>query len=112
MKKSRAITPDQVAERATRLVAGATRLSKSARVEPARHDFEFFCRYYLADYFTAEPAEFHRDLVDMVQTHDRGVAAAPREHAKSTHVSFAFPLHQICFRLRHFIVIVLSLIHI
>jgi len=107
MKKSRAIvTADQVAERATRLVAGATRLSKPARVERARHDFEFFCRYYLADYFSAEPAEFHRELVTMVQTHDRGVAAAPREHAKSTHVSFAFPLHQICFRLRHFIVIV------
>ncbi len=108
MKKRASVhlTPEQVAERATRLVGGKNRLSKDDRVERARYDFEFFCRYYLADYFSAEPAEFHRELVQMVQTQDRGVAAAPREHAKSTHVSFAFPLHQICFGLRRFVVII------
>ena len=105
-KPIRALTADQVAERATRMVAGATRLSKAERIERGRHDLQFFCRYYLAAYFSAEPAQFHSELIEMVQTHDRGVAAAPREHAKSTHVSFAFPLHQICYSLKHFVVII------
>ncbi len=102
------LSSHQIGERAARLVGGigASKLSKADRIERARHDFEFFCKYYLADYFSAESADFHRELVEMVTVHDRGVAAAPREHAKSTHVSFAFPLHQILFGLRHFLIII------
>lgn len=104
----RGITSEEVGQRAARLVggAGATKLSKAERIDRGRHDFGFFCRYYLAPYFSSQGAEFHEELIEMVQTHDRGVAAAPREHAKSTHVGFAFPLHQICYGLRHFVVII------
>ena len=103
-----ALSSHQIGERAARLVGGVggAKLSKPERLERARVDFGFFCRYYLADFFSAEAADFHRELIEMVTVHDRGVAAAPREHAKSTHVSFAYPLHQILFQLRHFVVII------
>ncbi|HVW09190.1 MAG TPA: hypothetical protein VHC90_11450 [Bryobacteraceae bacterium] len=99
------LTPEQVAQRAERLVSGGVKLTKAERVKRAKTDFQFFCSYYLAPYFGAEPASFHREVIEMMMMHDRGAFAAPREHAKSTNVSFAFPLHQICIGARHFIVI-------
>ncbi len=82
------------------------RMTKQQRIERGRTDFQWFCRYYLADYFSAEPAEFHRELSELVDTQDRVIAAAPREHAKSTVVSFAKVIHSICYGLAHFIVII------
>jgi len=100
------LTPEQVAERAQRVISGGVQLTKAERAQRAKTDFQFFCSYYLAPYFSAEPASFHREVIEMMMMHDRGAFAAPREHAKSTNVSFAFPLHQICYGLRHFIVLV------
>jgi predicted phage terminase large subunit-like protein len=104
----RKLTSTDVAERAERLLAGhrpGDQLTKEQRKERGRHDFEWFCKYYMADYFSAEPADFHRELAAYAMQCQRFVGAAPREHAKSTTVSFATPIHRICYQLRRFIVI-------
>lgn len=78
-------------------------MTAEQRVARAERDFDFFCRYYLGNYFSAEPAPFHRDLAAMF-AHSRVAVAAPREHAKSTLV-FAHLLHQVLSKKVHFIVI-------
>jgi predicted phage terminase large subunit-like protein len=103
-----ALAPADLAARTERLLKGARpgdRLTKEERIECGRTDFQWFCRYYLADYFLSEPASFHKELSDLVDTEKRVVVAAPREHAKSTVVSFAKPLQAICYQLAHFIVL-------
>lgn len=94
--------------RAERLLRGrrtGDRMTREERLERGRRDFQWFCRYYLADYFFSEPAPFHAELSDLIDTQPRVIAAAPREHAKSTVVSFAKPLQAICYKLAHFIVL-------
>ena len=79
------------------------------------HDFKRFCEYYLADSFKSEWSEkFHLWLIhkveDVVLNHSdeetRNVVAAPRGHAKSTLISFAFVIWCICYGYKHFIVII------
>ncbi len=80
---------------------------REGRVKRAREDKFFFFQTYLPHYFTVEPAPMHREIVAMLETRGRPVAiAAPRGHAKSTIVSLAYPLHQILFEQRHFIILV------
>jgi predicted phage terminase large subunit-like protein len=52
------------------------------------------------------PAEFHRELYRILLTEQYAAIAAPREHAKSTVVSVIFVLYCICYKLRHFIVLI------
>lgn len=102
------VSPADVGARAARILLGARpedRMSKDERVSRARADIGFFQRYYLADYFNAEPALFHEELNQLAMTCPRGVFAAPREHAKSTVLSFSVPLHAIVFKRRRFVVI-------
>jgi predicted phage terminase large subunit-like protein len=94
--------------RAERLLKGAKpgdRLTREDRRAKGRLDFVWFCRYYLADFFFSEPAAFHRELSDLVETQARVVCAAPREHAKSTVVTFAKVLHSIVYQAKRFVVI-------
>ena len=98
----------EVGLRAARMLRGARpedRMSKEDRIQRGRSDLRWFCNYYLPHYFSSEPAEFHLELAELVMTHERGAFAAPREHAKSTTVSFALPIHHICFKLAMFLVI-------
>lgn len=68
--------------------------------ELALFDFAFFCRYYLADYFSDPPAECHWDLYSDLQwaaTANIGrvlhlAEALPRGFGKSTTMAVAFPL--------------------
>jgi len=77
------------------------------RLARARDDVLFFGQTYLPHYFTAAPAPFHRDLIKLLDTRNRPVVvAAPRGHAKSTIVSLTYPLHEILFALRHFLVLI------
>lgn len=97
-----------VGAKAERLVAGGRpedRMTKAERVERGRTDHEWFCRYYLSHYFVSEGCEFHRELFRLAFTVDAFVGAAPREHAKSTVVSFARVIHAVCYQLCHFAVI-------
>ena len=106
--RKRGLSAEQVGDGITRMLAGGrpeSKLSKEARVAKAKKDFRFFCRYYLAQHFQSEPAEFHAEMGGLLRSHDRVACAAPREHAKSTVVSFAYVLFVMLFGLHHFVVI-------
>jgi predicted phage terminase large subunit-like protein len=107
MKRRPPIQAAEVGARATAMLQPRRpddRLTREARLAKAV-DFTWFCRYYLPDYFELPPAAFHAELAELVDTQERVVVAAPREHAKSTIVSFAKVLHSICCLRAHFIVI-------
>ena len=60
----------------------------------------------------ADAAEFHREIseiMDEVSTTKRNAktaVAAPRSHAKSTYLTKGFPLHQVVYRKRKYIIII------
>lgn len=56
---------------------------------------EAFNATYLSHYFRAHPAPFHSQLYEALETYAQVVVRAPRGHAKSTVITFAYPLHQI-----------------
>lgn len=103
------IAASDIGARAERLLKGNRpddRLSKEQRIERGRADFSWWCRYYLADYFSSTPADFHTELSELIDTQEKVVVAAPREHAKSTVVSFAKVIHSIvCLRSRFVVII-------
>ena len=81
--------------------------AQSARIERAKEDKFFFFKTYLPHYFSSPSAPFHYELVDLLDTIGTPVAvAAPRGFAKSTITTFAYPVHQICFKLRRFIMLI------
>ena len=66
-------------------------------------------RHFMVDQQTGaviEPADFHKDLYQILLTEQRAAIAAPREHAKSTCVSVIFVLYCISYKLRRFIVLI------
>ena len=76
-------------------------------------DIEQFAKkyvpHYLVDQETGAPidfAAFHRQIFQDLLTVMELAIAAPREHAKSTIVSFLFVLYCICHKLRRFIVLI------
>ena len=108
--------------------------ASEARLARAEKDFTFFCEYYLSSYFFCKPAEYQRILYDVIQSReltveqcerlremvpgkfrdtfrpakdiDGIVDVEPREHGKSTRMTFAFPLWCLLFKKSHFIVII------
>lgn len=56
---------------------------------------EAFNSTYLPHYFRSAPAPFHLELYRAMEADKRMVARAPRGHAKSTVVTFAYSLHQV-----------------
>lgn len=60
----------------------------------------------------AEAPEFHREIAEIiddisnVRTNDKVAVAAPRSHAKSTYLSKAGPLREICYRKRKYAIII------
>ena len=84
-----------------------TASKKRARIARAKEDRQFFFDTYLPHYFTCAPAPMHAEMDRLLDATDEPVAvAAARGFSKSTRVSFANPLHAICFELRRFIVLV------
>ena len=89
--------------------------AQQERVERSRTDHFFFFRTYLPHYFYAQEAPFHHDLIEDLDTRPDPAdpadvmlpvaIAAPREFAKSTITSFGYVIHQICHKLRNFIII-------
>ena len=79
------------------------------RLKRAAADPLFFCLTYLPHYFSQAPAPFHYELVKLLEERREVVtpvvAAAPREFAKTTVLSFGYVLHQICLGRRHFIIL-------
>ena len=80
---------------------------QAERKERARWDKLYFMKTYLPHYFTKDFGEFHEEWGEMGDLKDdAGFVVAPREHAKSTFFTFGDPVHDICFELRHFIIII------
>lgn len=77
-------------------------------------DFKLFCEYYLAESFRSPWSEFHLWMIEKLEhitleqdnEETRDVTAAPRGHAKSTLISFAYPIWCTCYGYRRFIVII------
>ena len=110
--------------------------SKKKRIEKAKKDFWFFCLHYLDEFFTEAPAPYQRTLIDIInkerveETHIKAlrkeihskyhkllypikklkgiVDVEPREHGKSTRMSFAYPLWRILTGRSKFVVIIAS----
>ncbi len=101
------------------------------RLEKASGDFFYFCQTYLPHYFSSEPAEYHKILIDIANTESlteehiekikplikekyhsllipteklEGVVdVEPRGFSKSTRWALAYPLWCLLFRKRNFI---------
>jgi predicted phage terminase large subunit-like protein len=106
---------DQILGRLFREVSAfedTSEAAKAARRERGRTDHFYFYQTYLPHYFSSPSAPFHHELVAQVDRRPGpgevvipAVTAAPRGFAKSTDVSFGYSLHQICYALRHFIIL-------
>lgn len=80
---------------------------QAERKERAKWDKLFFMQTYLPHYFTVPFGDFHEEWGDLAEIRDEVVfVAAPREHAKSTFFTFGDPIHDICYRLRWFVLII------
>jgi hypothetical protein len=76
-------------------------------------DFAFFRKYYFPNYNTISDADFHRELVALLQriTSKRGeklAVAAPRGSAKSTIVGTQYILYCICHKIEEFVLLISS----
>jgi len=82
------------------------------RRQLAELDMEYFCRAYFPHYFYDPFSRFHRELIqDLHRMIDTGggtklARAAPREHAKSTLLTFGLPLWCTVYGFKHFIPVV------
>ena len=111
-----------------------TREERDERLKRAEEDFTYFCQYYLPDYFSLPAAEYQRILYDVIQQREltesqaerlRGmvpedfqdtfrtakdikgiVDVEPRNHGKSTRMTFAYPLWRALFRKSQFIIVI------
>ena len=80
---------------------------RDARLSQAEADPMFFARTYLPHYFTDAPCDFHRELCRLLfDKTDDTVIAAPRGHAKSTIAALLYPLHEMLFGRRHYVLII------
>jgi len=81
--------------------------AREKRKERAKKDIIYFFKTYLPHYFSLEFSRMHEEIVQLLNIKGTPVAVgAPRDHGKSTVVTFGYPLHEILFELRHFIILV------
>ena len=81
--------------------------AKAKRKERSRRDVIYFLQTYLPHYFDKEFAQFHKEWIALSQVEEEPVfIAAPREHGKSAILSLGVPMHDICFEIKHLVVIV------
>lgn len=118
-----ALSPDDAAE----IDAALTEYERLERINRCETDLiEFALEYFSEarnpgndgnwDGFditgVSEAPEFHREIAEIiddvsnVHTNDKVAVAAPRSHAKSTYLSKAAPLREICYRKRKYEIII------
>ena len=111
-----------------------TRTEREERLKRAENDFPYFCQYYLPDYFSLPAAEYQKILYEVIQTKEltenqtaqlremvpedfqdtfrpekgiKGIVdVEPRNHGKSTRMTFAYPLWRALFRKSQFIIVI------
>jgi predicted phage terminase large subunit-like protein len=80
--------------------------ARDERLRRSRQEDGYFAKAYLPHYFSRPSPDFHKEIYDFVRVEDEPVfIAAPREHAKSTIVSFETPIEDICLERKRFIII-------
>jgi len=85
---------------------GDTAKRKAERVRRAREDRQFFNETYLPHYFHEPPAPMHLEMDALAQVTERPVAvAAARGFAKTTRITFADTIHDLCYGLCPFTII-------
>jgi hypothetical protein len=61
-------------------------------------------KYYFENHFRLESPDFHHIMMEEAKTNKFLAIAAPRGSSKTTIVGFVYPIHQICFKQKRFIV--------
>ncbi|SPD73804.1 conserved hypothetical protein [uncultured Desulfobacterium sp.] len=80
---------------------------QQARKARAQWDKLYFMQTYLPHYFSKPFGDFHEEWADLGDIRDEcAFVAAPREHAKSTFFTFGDVVHDICYALRRFVLII------
>jgi len=80
--------------------------AKEKRRTRARHDRLWFMETYCPHYFYKPFGDFHRDLSSKLDISDEpAFFAGPRESGKTAEAALGTPMHDICFVLKHFIII-------
>lgn len=84
-----------------------------ANVDPTVEIIECFSvnpliwgKVYFPNHFRIKSPRFHTKIIQEALANRFFGVAAPRESSKSTLLSFLYPLHQICFKRKRFVVIV------
>jgi len=67
-----------------------------------------FGRYFFPHHFRMPSAPFHLKILNEAMKNLLLAVAAPRESSKTTILGFLFPIHRICHKKKHFIVIITS----
>lgn len=81
--------------------------AKRKRKERGKKDRLWFFKTYFPHYFNKPFGPFHEEWNVLADIKDEPVfLAAPREHTKSTFFSLGVPVHDICHKLKNFIIIV------
>ncbi len=81
--------------------------ARLARIERARKDRLWFAETYFPHYIWKPFGEFHHELNRLLNIRGKMCFfAGPRESGKTTLDALITPLHDICFDLRHFIIII------
>ena len=81
--------------------------NSAERLLVAEHSFKAFCLIYLGHYFDLEPATFHKELVDVLESEEEEAVEVIgfRGSAKTTFCSLAYPLWLVLFRKYNFVIL-------
>lgn len=80
---------------------------KKKRIARAKRDKLYFLKTYLPHYFDKPFGDFHKEWAGFTDIEDEPFfLGAPREHGKSTFFTVGISLHDVCFELRYFILII------
>jgi|Deesub1362A_J573_1020465.scaffolds.fasta_scaffold00533_18 predicted phage terminase large subunit-like protein len=81
--------------------------ARKERLSKAENDVIYFFRTYLPHYFSTEFADFHYELIMLLETREVPVVVAlPRGFGKTTICTFGYVLHQVLFKKRHYIILI------
>jgi len=82
-----------------------TPAKKRERIEACLADPLLFMRTYMPHYFPVEEAPCHHEWCEMARTPGFNLIGAPRDHAKTTVVTFGLRVYFVCNRLKKYIML-------
>ncbi len=95
-------------ESETKPFSDSSEEAKNKRLNRAKKDPEYFKTTYLPHYFYKPSGKIHKELDEMANAGKKSLFAVafPREHGKSTHLTFATAIHQACFQISPYTIII------